>query len=142
MTPNNELTAAARDALDGFASGPASEAAEGVALAFERAGDRIADSLERAAKAGEFSFNALAESIAQDFARLAVDQLITAPLEGVIGSLTSAITGAVSGGATTRSSRAVTVNLLGGAQPTRTGPQPSQRQMAGRIATAVTKAGG
>lgn len=136
------LTAAARDALDGFANGPASEAADSVALAFEQAGDRIADSLERAAQAGEFSFNSLAESIAQDFARLAIDQLITAPLEGVIGSLTNALTGAIGGGTAARGRSPVTVNVVGSAQPTSAGPQPSHRQMANRIAGAVTRAGG
>jgi hypothetical protein len=139
MQSENTLTEAARDALDGFANGPASQAADDVARAFEQAGDRIANSLEKAAQTGEFSFNALAESITRDFAKLAIDQLITAPLEGFVGSLTGAITGAL-GGASGRNT--VTVNVSGAAQTTGSGAQPSQRQMANRIASVVARSGG
>ena len=61
----NELDNAV-DALEGFAAGPAVDAADSLARAFEVAGDRISAALEGAARRGEFSFNTLASSISQD----------------------------------------------------------------------------
>ena len=84
----------AAKALDNFANGPAIEAADDVAKAFEFAGERISFALERAARSGEFSFNSLAESISRDLARIAINELFTAPLEQVIGGIGKAITGA------------------------------------------------
>lgn len=135
MTPNDDFTQAAATALDNFASGPAAQAADGLAEVFEQAGDRIASSLERAAVSGELSFNALVESIARDFASLAIDQLITAPLEGFVGSLTSSLSGAISG------QRApVTVNMnLSNAGVGATGPQASSGQIAARVAQALSR---
>ncbi len=125
----------AANALDNFANGAGAEAANGLANVFEQAGDRIADSLERAARSGELSFNSLAESIANDFARLAVDQLITAPLESLVGSLTNSLSGAISGGGSS-----VTVNLSMPQNSGASGPQVSGAQIAARVAQAVGKA--
>lgn len=86
----------AAKALEDFANGPALDAADDVAKAFEFAGQRISLALDRAARSGEFSFNALAESVTRDFARLAVTELFTAPLQQAIGGLGKAITGGAS----------------------------------------------
>ena len=83
----------AAQALEGFANGPGADAANALADVFEQAGDRIASSLERAATSGELSFNALAESVLSDLARIAVTELITAPLQGAVSALTSSIAG-------------------------------------------------
>ena len=72
----------AASAMEDFANGPALDAAEDTARAFELAGDRIAKALEQAARSGELSFSGLAERISQDLARLAVNELfnaVTAP---------------------------------------------------------------
>jgi len=84
----------AAKALENFAKGPAIDAADDVAKAFELAGERISIALERAARSGEFSFNSLAESITRDLARLAINELFTAPLQQAIGGLGKAISGA------------------------------------------------
>ena len=82
-------------ALESFAASGGAEAAENVARAFELAGDRISGALTRAARTGELSFNSLAESVAQDLARLAVDQFITGPLEQLVGGIGGAVSGAL-----------------------------------------------
>lgn len=128
-------TDSAANALDNFANGVGADAANGLADVFEQAGDRIANSLERAARSGELSFNSLADSIANDFARLTVDQLITAPLESLVGSLTSSLSGAISGGISP-----VTVNLSMPQNAGSSGPQASGAQIAARVAQAVGKA--
>lgn len=68
----------AAKALEDFANGPAMDAAEDTARAFELAGDRIAKALEQAARSGELSFSGLAERITQDLARLAINELFDA----------------------------------------------------------------
>lgn len=83
----------AAKALEDFASGPAIDAAEDVAKAFEFAGERISLALERAARSGEFSFNALAQSVAQDVARLAITELFTVPLQQAISGFGTANSG-------------------------------------------------
>ena len=67
---------------------------------FEDAGERIADALERAARSGEVSFNRMAESILQDLARTAIQDLVISPLTDAVKGL-----GAPSGAG------AVTVNM-------------------------------
>jgi len=125
----------AANALDGFAKGAGTEAANELADVFEQAGDRIAASLERAAQTGELSFNALAESILSDFARLAVNELITAPLEGVVSALTQSISGVGSA-----KSSPVTVNLsLPSNGLKSSGPNPTGAQIAGQVAQAVAR---
>jgi len=128
----------AADALDSFANGPASDAANALADVFEQAGSRIADSLERAAKSGELSFNDLAESVLTDLARIAVNELITAPLQGALSSLTSSIAG---GGSSKFSP--VTVNLnMGSASGKTSVPAASSAQIASQIAQALSRAQG
>ena len=134
MNPINE----AADALDDFANGAGADAANALADIFEQAGERIAGSLERAAQSGELSFNSLAESVLNDLARIAVNELITAPLQAGLSSLTSSIAGTATG-----KSSPVTVNL-NLAQPSgkAVGPQPSGAQIASQVAQAVARAQG
>lgn len=131
MNPIND----AADALENFASGPGAEAANALADVFEQAGERIAGSLERAAQSGELSFNAMAESVLSDLARIAVNELITAPLEAGVSALTSSIAGTAAG-----KSAPVTVNL-NMTQPSgkSTVPQPSGAQIASQVAQAVAR---
>lgn len=82
----NDTDDAAR-ALQDFAQGPAMDAANTTAQMFEVAGDRIATALERAARSGELSFNALAESVARDLARMAISEIITTPLSNAVGAI-------------------------------------------------------
>ncbi len=125
----------AADALEGFANGPARDAADALAEAFEQAGNRIAGSLERAAQSGELSFNGLAESVLSDLARIAVNELITAPLQGAVSALTSTITGSVSG-----KSAPVTVNLsLPPTSGKTTAPPASSAQIASQVAQVVSR---
>lgn len=131
----NDIEQAA-DALDSFASGPAQDAANTVADVFEQAGERIANSLERAAQSGELSFNNLAESVLNDLARIAVSELITAPLQGAVSALTSSISNGVAG-----KSAPVTVNLNMPAASGKTAvPPASSAQIAAQVAQAVSRA--
>ncbi|MEP3654650.1 MAG: phage tail tape measure C-terminal domain-containing protein [Litorimonas sp.] len=132
MNPVND----AADALDDFANGAGADAANALATVFEEAGERIAGSLEHAAQSGELSFNALAESVLNDLARIAVNELITAPLQAGLTSLTSSIAGTAAS-----KSAPVTVNL-NMTQPVGkfSGPQASGAQIAGQIAQAVVRA--
>ncbi len=121
----------AAEALQGFADGPALDAAENVAKAFELAGDRIAKALGSAAQSGELSFSSLAESVTRDLASLAISELITSPLQQAISGLGDAIIG---GGQS--SSVNVNMNLSGVANAdsfTR-----SQGQISASLARAVT----
>ena len=128
----------AAQALESFAAGPGAEAANALADVFEQAGERIAGSLERAATSGELSFNSLAESVLNYLARIAISELITAPLQGAVSSLTSSIAGGVSA-----KSSPVTVNVNAPQAFGKTsGPQASSAQMAAQIAQAVTRAQG
>lgn len=56
--------------------------ADNTARAFEQAGERIANALERAARSGEFSFNNMVESITQDLVRLAINEVFSALFSG------------------------------------------------------------
>lgn len=60
-------------------------AAEATAKAFERAGERISAALSKAAASGELSFNALAESVTRDLAKLAIEDLLLGPLQSALG---------------------------------------------------------
>lgn len=93
MAANKAASAVA--ALD---SAPAIQSAEDMADAFERAGARIANSLERAAQSGQLSFSGMAESVLNDLARLAVSELIEAPLNALVDGLTGQLGQAISGG--------------------------------------------
>jgi hypothetical protein len=72
-----------------FDIGAASQAADEMAQVFELASERIADALQSAAQTGEFSFSQMTESIARDLANLAVQELVTGPLEGIFERLIS-----------------------------------------------------
>lgn len=61
--------------------------ADAAAKAFEIAGARIEQALVKAAKTGELSFSDMAESILQDLAKIAAQQLITSPLETILSGL-------------------------------------------------------
>jgi phage-related minor tail protein len=62
-------------ALSAFAQGPARAAADDVGAAFERAGERIAAALGRAATGGETSFKRLVKTILEELAKLALDRV-------------------------------------------------------------------
>jgi len=85
MTPQDD----AANALGDFAN----DAAEETARAFELAGERIASALDKAAKSGELSFNALAESVTRDLARLAINELLIGPLQGAVNSIGKPLSG-------------------------------------------------
>lgn len=74
----------AADALQNFADSGAEKAADAAARAFEVAGARIERTLIKAAKTGELSFSDMAESILNDLAKLAVNELITGPLQTIL----------------------------------------------------------
>ena len=106
--------------------------AAAIADAFDAAGTRIAQSLERAAERGELSFNSLAESVLSDLARLAVSEIVEAPLIALVDGLGRSLSG-LSG-----SSGPTTVNLnLSGATDA-DGFRRSQGQIAGSLARAVS----
>ena len=74
------------DEIDDFTD-RASDSADAIGEVFEQAGGRIAEALDRAARSGELSFNRLAESILQDLAGTAIQELIAGPLSQAIGGL-------------------------------------------------------
>ena len=106
-----------------------------MARLFEVAGDRIANSLERAARRGEFSFNALASSVAQDLTRLAVDQFITGPITDDLGGALGGLAGGLIGGASGNRNTTVNLNVSGMDNPQ--GLQRSQGQISAAVARAV-----
>jgi phage-related minor tail protein len=65
-------------ALDAFARGPARRAADDVGASFERAGERIARALGRAATGGETAFKQMAKVILEELARIALDRVFGA----------------------------------------------------------------
>ena len=67
--------ASAAGALQAFARGPAQQAADSVSASFERAGDRITRALGQAAVNGEGAFRRLAQTVLEEFARLAIERL-------------------------------------------------------------------
>ena len=112
----NEFEESAK-ALNEFAVGSATEAADELSRAFEIAGDRIAQALEKAAKTGEFSFNAMASSIAQDLTRLFVGDLIVDPItdaiSGAFGGLFGSSGGLTGGGINGGGATTVNLNISG-----------------------------
>ena len=121
-------------ALQAFAQGPALDAADDLARAFEVAGDRISAALERAARTGEFSFNDLASSVAQDLTRVAFDELTGPITNALTGALGGFIGGGPAGGSNTRNTT-VNLNVSGGNNSQ--GLQRSQGQISAAIARAV-----
>lgn len=124
----------AANAVQDFADGPAIEIADNMAKAFELAGDRISTALDRAAKSGEFSFNNLAQSIAQDLAGFAISQLVTNPLEQVLGGLTQSLGQSLIGGSQ-KPSVNVNMNVSGVSNPDSF--TKSQGQISAQLARAV-----
>ncbi len=120
----------AAKALEDFANGPALEAADDVAKAFEFAGERISLALDRAAKSGELSFSAMAETVTRDLARLAITELFTAPLQDAIGGLGKAITSSAA-------KPSVNVNMSVSGLSDAQSFTKSQGQISGAIARAV-----
>ncbi len=74
-------------ALEDFAARDLSSGADLAAKAFEAAGRRIEAALVKAAKTGELSFHDMAEAILKDLARIAIQQVLTGPLETALGGL-------------------------------------------------------
>jgi len=125
MTDLDEA-AAAIAALD---AAPAVQSAGKIADAFEAAGARISRSLESAAKSGELSFNAMAETVLTDLARLAVSELIEAPLNALVDGLTNSLGKA-------SSNTTVNLNVSGSTDPG--GFRRSEGQIAATLARAVS----
>ena len=107
------------------------EDADELARAFEAAGERIAASLEGAARRGELSFSDMAESILKDLARLA----ITEAVDGVFGGLLGG--NAPAGG---RSSQTINLNITGAADAA--GFRKSGAQIGAHLARAVRSGAG
>ena len=124
-------TETAAKALEGFDASPIIQDATAIADAFDAAGSRIAQSLERAAERGELSFNSLAESVLSDLARLAVSEIVEAPLNALVDGLGRSLSG-LSG------SRSTTVNLNLSGSTDADGFRRSQGQIAGSLARAVS----
>ena len=124
-------TKTAAQALEGFDASPLIQDATAIADAFDAAGSRIAQSLERAAERGELSFNSLAESVLSDLARLAVSEIVEAPLNALVDGLGRSLSGLNGGGSTT-----VNLNLSGATDAE--GFRRSQGQIAGSLARAVS----
>lgn len=113
--------ASAAAALQAFARGPAQTAADDLASSFERAGSRITLALGRAAFQGESAFRAMARSVLEEFAQLALDRVLRA-----------------AGGASTPSvgkSLAVHVHMAAASEPS--SASRSQAQLAAAVARAV-----
>ena len=117
----------AAEALETFASGPAMKAADDTARAFEAAGERIAKALEGAARSGEFSFESMAENVAQSLARLAINELLVNPLQDLVAGIGQNALGSASKSLTVnmnpvRGRRSGRVLPLGRANIRRAGP--------------------
>lgn len=74
--------AAAGDALQALADGPAQEAADAVSRAFEGAGRNIETALLRAARSGELEFRSMAEAILRDLARIGAEAVLARSGQG------------------------------------------------------------
>lgn len=131
MTDTNR----AAKAVSEFDIDGASEAAQDMALAFEKAGDRISNALERAARKGEFSFSNMAESITRDLARLAVQELISDPLQSVFSSAIQSV--AEQSRSTKTSPVNVTMNVSGVSSPSDF--KKSDTQLAAGLSRAINQ---
>lgn len=87
---NDDMERAGRR-LGELADGPAREAADAIAEAFERAGARIDTALEASARSGEASFGRLTDSILRDLARLAAESLIERPIRQALDTAISSL---------------------------------------------------
>jgi len=120
----------AADAIAALDKDGAFQSADEIAEAFEAAGARIAKSLEDAAKSGELSFNAMAESVLTDLAKLAIGELVEGPLTALIDGLGKSLAGG-SGASPT-----INMNISGASDPG--GFRRSEGQIAATLARAVS----
>ncbi len=79
------MTGWSEDGMEG-ATQSAEEAADRVGAAFETAARSISDSMERAGRSGALSMERMVESMLGSLARLAIEQAVTRPLEGLLSS--------------------------------------------------------
>lgn len=77
-TEYDEELQRAREALEAFADGPGAAAARALEEAFAAAGARIEASLEAAARSGQLNFEAMAQAILRDLARIAAENVFGA----------------------------------------------------------------
>ncbi len=83
----------AASALEAIADGPAKQAAEAIASAFDEAGEAIERSLVKAAKTGELSFEDLAKKLTLLFAESVIENVFAKPLESAISAGVNALFG-------------------------------------------------
>jgi hypothetical protein len=121
----------AQNALDQFARGPAQDAADAIGAAFDRAGDRIAGALTRAAGDGEDAFKRLAKTILEEFATLALDRVFGSP--GAAAPAPSA----PAGGFASAAAAPVTVNFQFAAGADAASVKRNQAQIAAQVARAA-----
>lgn len=131
MTETNRAARAVSD----FDIEGAADVANDMAQAFEQAGDRISNALERAARRGEFSFSNMAESITRDLARLAVQELISDPLNSLFSSAVGAVAGQGSSAKSTPIN--VTMNVSGISSTTEF--KKSETQLAAGLSRAINQ---
>ena len=129
-----ETDRAAR-AVSDFDIEGATDAAHDMAQAFEKAGDRISNALERAARKGEFSFSNMAESITRDLARLAVRELISDPLQTVFSNAIQSVAEQSHSSKSTPVN--VTMNVSGVSSPTEF--KKSETQLAAGLSRALNQ---
>ena len=77
MEAFEDSLARAGDAVGGLADGPGLAAAEALEQAFGRAGQSIEAALSKAARAGEFDFQRMTQTILADLARITVETALT-----------------------------------------------------------------
>lgn len=131
MTTENRAARAVSD----FDIQGMTDAADEMAQAFEYAGERISNALERAARKGEFSFSDMAESISRDLARLAVQELISNPLQSLFTAALQTVSGQ---GASAKSSPVnITMNVSGVSSPADF--QKSETQLAAGLSRALNQ---
>ncbi|MDX2236294.1 MAG: hypothetical protein NW203_01910 [Hyphomonadaceae bacterium] len=126
-SPEDQIAASlsgAQRALDAFARGPARQAADAVAEAFEASGDRIARAMVGASFDGETAVRRLAKTILEELARTAL--AAAAARSDPVSSK----------GAAARSAVNVVFNLAAGADA------PSIARSQGQIAAQIARAVG
>ncbi|MBL4854844.1 MAG: hypothetical protein JKY25_11485 [Robiginitomaculum sp.] len=131
MDETERASQRAGQALADFAEGPARDAADLAAQSFEQAGERIARSLEQAARSGEFSFRDMAAAITRDLASLAIRELLLEPLGAALGG------GQSGGAAQTANPLNIVMNITGVNDASSF--QKSQGQISASLARAVAQ---
>jgi hypothetical protein len=118
----------AQAALTQFANGPARESAALVSDCFGKAGAKISGELERAARTGELSFKRLAKTVLEEFAKIALNQVLGPAPAPQRGAARDALTSAAS---------ALTVNFNLGAGADANSVHRNQAQIAAHVARAA-----